>query len=144
MRIRYLLVLFSLLLPCMTWAADWQVYMHGAQVELAIDRTSVHVERGGLVAFTTREVYSEQKYEKPLKVYFYTRRSQVVVDCHKQLFSFIATDYLGRDGKTVWATMFPLPETARTYHEVPENSLASAMVETACELAGLPINQDEN
>ena len=122
-------------------AERWHTYQRGQAVELAVDAASLSYE-GKLLKFVHREVFRKEQQDPSFSVRFYTRKNLALVDCDRDLYTFISTDFLDRDGKVVWATMSPLPDYLRKFHTVPEGSMAAAMIDTACSLAGHPAHNN--
>lgn len=134
------LVALSAAMPALA-AERWQTYQRGPAVELAVDAASFSYE-GKLLKFAHREVFQKEQKDPSFNVRFYTRKNIALVDCDRDVYTFISSDFLDRDGKVVWATMFPLPDYLRKFHTVPDGSVAAAMIDTACSLAGHPAHQN--
>lgn len=130
---------------CTPWVmaaeANWQVYQRSPRLELAIDRSSIAIKKG-MLHFRHQERFRDKQYEKPLNVYFFIRRMQVVVNCDQGAYAFISSDYFDQQGKNVWSTLSPLAEAQWQPQEAEEGSIAFAMVNAACTMIRHPAYTD--
>ena len=123
----------SMLLAPMVYADDWQGYQSGAELELAIDRSTIWRE-DNLVHFNHQERFAKQQHEKGYEVDYYIRRTEGLADCAKSQYVFLGSYYFGRNNEHVWSAMYPLPTFLWKWQPVYQGSVADKMLTLICDL----------